>query len=127
MAVVDMADTEPSHAAVGALTAGHRDIWCKNYQILRSSSRSELDWIESSTLLLCLDDTAPMTREEMAHTCWHGLGKNRWYDKSIQLIVCDNGRAGFLGEHSMMDATTPASFCDYIIQKYVLHAQHFVI
>lgn len=30
-------------------------------------------------------------------------GHNRWFDKSIQLIVTNNGKAGLVGEHSMMD------------------------
>ena len=38
-----------------------------------------------------------MTREEISHLCWHNYGENRWFDKSIQLIVFQNGRAGFLG------------------------------
>jgi carnitine O-acetyltransferase len=34
-----------------------------------------------------------------------GSGYNRWFDKSIQLICTANGKAGLLGEHSMMDGT----------------------
>jgi carnitine O-acetyltransferase len=30
-------------------------------------------------------------------------GHNRWFDKSIQLFVTENGKAGLQGEHSMMD------------------------
>ena len=29
---------------------------------------------------------------------WHGDGRNRFFDKSIQLIVFSNGKAGFNGE-----------------------------
>ena len=32
-------------------------------------------------------------------------GNNRWFDKTLQLIVFENGRAGFIGEHSLIDAT----------------------
>jgi carnitine O-acetyltransferase len=30
----------------------------------------------------------------------HSNGHNRWFDKSIQLIVCENGKAGINMEHS---------------------------
>ena len=29
---------------------------------------------------------------------WHGDGRNRFFDKSLQLIVFSNGKAGFNGE-----------------------------
>ena len=29
---------------------------------------------------------------------WHGDGRNRYFDKSVQFIVCDNGKAGFNAE-----------------------------
>jgi hypothetical protein len=32
-------------------------------------------------------------------------GTNRWYDKTIQLIVFANGRAGLYAEHALIDAT----------------------
>jgi hypothetical protein len=34
---------------------------------------------------------------------------NRWFDKPLQFIVNDNGTAGFMGEHSMMDGTPTPS------------------
>ena len=31
---------------------------------------------------------------------------NRWFDKTLQLVVCRNGSAGILFEHSMVDGHT---------------------
>lgn len=70
--------------------------------------------IQASSFLVCFDKVSPFSRDEIAHECWHGYGKNRWFDKSMQFIVFSNGKAGFLGEHSMFDATTPAHVCNYI-------------
>ena len=71
-------------------------------------------------ILVCLDDTKPVTREEASWACWVGDGKNRFYDKHqcmclffgfrlgahcISVIVFENGKSGFLGEHSCMDGT----------------------
>lgn len=33
----------------------------------------------------------------------HGDGRNRHFDKSVQIVVFRNGKAGLVGEHSMMD------------------------
>lgn len=63
---------------------------------------------------MCLDDTSPVTLEERAHQYWHGDGANRWYDKPCQFIINDNGTAGFMGEHSMMDGTPTLRLNDYI-------------
>jgi carnitine O-acetyltransferase len=54
---------------------------------------------------------------------WHGdvvngipVGlRNRWVDKPLQFIVFDNGYAGFMGEHSVMDGTPTARMCDDVL------------
>jgi hypothetical protein len=38
--------------------------------------------------------------EQTARALLHGTGHNRWYDKTMQFIVFENGKAGFLGEVS---------------------------
>jgi len=30
---------------------------------------------------------------------------NRWWDKTLQLVFCSNGRAGVVVEHSLNDGT----------------------
>ncbi|TPX61639.1 hypothetical protein PhCBS80983_g00947 [Powellomyces hirtus] len=102
--------------AVGALTAENRDVWTKvRDQLLESpKNKASLAAIESASFVVCLDDTAPVTREEASRACWHGDGSNRFFDKPLQFIVFENGKAGFLGEHSMMDATPTSMMCDFI-------------
>ncbi|KAJ3153200.1 Carnitine O-acetyltransferase mitochondrial [Geranomyces variabilis] len=102
--------------AVGALTAANRDTWAKARDALLQSPRNKasLAAIESASFVVCLDDTAPVTREEASRACWHGDGQNRFFDKPLQFIVFENGKAGFLGEHSMMDATPTSMMCDFI-------------
>lgn len=57
-----------------------------------------LEKVESSDFLICLDDQKPVTRDESSRACWHGDGRNRFFDKPLQFIVYDNGKAGFMGE-----------------------------
>lgn len=63
-------------------------------------NKAILDKIESSSFVVCLDDSKPVTRDEGSRACWHGDGRNRFFDKPLQFIVFDNGKAGFMGEVS---------------------------
>lgn len=86
-------------------------------------------------IIVALDDTKPVTREDISWACWVGNGRNRWYDKHqcryfpcthsqdktpvliycVPVIVFDNGRSGFLGEHSCMDGTPTLRTNEFII------------
>ena len=50
-------------------------------------------------------------------------GHNRWFDKSIQIMCTENGKAGLQGEHSMMDGMPVISFSDYITKNTYADAQ----
>ncbi|ANB12786.1 carnitine O-acetyltransferase CAT2 [Sugiyamaella lignohabitans] len=103
--------------AIGALTSENRDKWTKFRQQLLAAdpkNKESLKQIEAAAFVICLDEGAPVTREERAHQYWHGDGQNRFYDKPLQFIVADNGAAGFMGEHSMMDGTQTHRINDYL-------------
>lgn len=102
---------------VGALTSENRDVWADAREVLLSASpknASVMREIESASFVVCLDDASPVTLEERAHQYWHGDGANRWYDKPVQFVVCDNGASGFMGEHSMMDGTPTHRLNDWV-------------
>jgi carnitine O-acetyltransferase len=103
--------------AIGVLTTDNRDKWTASREGLLAASPENaalLEKIESAILLVALDDSSPVTREEISRACWHGDGKNRFFDKSLQFIVFENAKAGFNGEHSSMDATPTARLSDFI-------------
>lgn len=102
---------------IGILTTENRDVWTSAREALLAASpknKSSLRAIESASFVVCLDDASPVTLAERAHQYWHGDGANRFFDKPLQLIVNDNGTAGFLGEHSMMDGTPTHRLCDTV-------------
>lgn len=109
--------TAQASTPVGSLTSLPRDQGAKARENLLSASRSNaasLKDIESASFVVCLDAASPVTLEERAHQYWHGDGANRWYDKPLQFIVNDNGTAGFMGEHSMMDGTPTHRLSDTV-------------
>ena len=106
--MVAQADKAGVGPAVGALTSENRDTWTEARKYLASLGRNAhtLERIDSAIMIVPLDDTAPSSREELSWACWTGANGgsgpgNRWFDKH-QLIVFDNARSGFLGEHSCM-------------------------
>jgi len=110
---------ESTAIPVGALTSENRDIWAEAREnLIKSSPKNaqSLERIESAIIIVALDDTKPVTREDISWKCWVGDGRNRFYDKH-QLIVFDNGRAGFLGEHSCMDGTPTLRMSEFILSS----------
>ena len=115
--VIDMAGTEDSKTPIGIFTSDNRDNWAVNRKALivaDPANEAALNALEASSFLVALDDISPHTLEERARECWHGNGKNRWYDKPCQFVVFENGRSGFMGEHSMMDGTPTHRLNNYV-------------
>lgn len=117
---VDLADAKPQ-GTIGLLTSSNRDTWthARNKLIEKGGAAMEeaLRVIESGAVLVGLDDTEPISREECCVKLLTGgkaSGSNRWFDKSIQLLISKNGKSGILGEHSMMDGMVLVNLSDHI-------------
>ena len=111
---VDMAEAdakERSGLNLGSLTSHDRESWAEAREELLNAGgekmKRALERLESGAILLCLDvDETPVSRKQCGNLFWTGgvtSGHNRWFDKSIQIMVASNGKAGLIGEHSMMD------------------------
>jgi len=109
---------------LGLLTGNHRDEWTEaRVQLLKMNDdetnkiEHDLEVLESSALVLCLDDERPVSRTECGELFWHGnksSSNNRWFDKSLQIIVAENGKCGIMGEHSMFDGMPTIKFIEHI-------------
>ncbi|KAI0730695.1 carnitine acetyl transferase [Earliella scabrosa] len=127
-------NTTHEYPGVGVLTASNRDVWAKDFQHLASDPHNAhiLNTIHSSAFVLCLDTESANGLVEHSRVLWHGavvpppqpgapnaqpqLGlRNRWMDKPCQFVVLANGKAGFVGEHSVMDGTPTATMCDRVL------------
>ncbi len=104
--LADSASSKPAAQPVGALSSNNRDKWTESRKALAAlpGNQQALERIDSSVIVVCLDETAPHSIESTAWGLWCGDGKNRFYDKQ-QIIAFANGKSGFMGEHSMMDGT----------------------
>ena len=113
---------------LGWLTATNRDSWAKTYALLKNMTPSfsdALEELQSGLLLLCLDVDVENEMQDpdrsIALRYWHGNGThtaNRWFDKSLQLIVSDTpGKydLGYAGEHSMADGMPVTGVCQALV------------
>ncbi|CBN79817.1 Carnitine/choline O-acyltransferase [Ectocarpus siliculosus] len=122
-AVVDLAGPAASESAppsrpVGVLTSWGRPEWAKaREQLVADGNEELLERAEAAALTVCLDDHAPQTRSDVARALWHGDGRNRHFDKSVQIVVFRNGKAGLVGEHSMMDGMPTLRLADFMMKK----------
>ncbi|KAJ2814601.1 hypothetical protein IWW50_007084, partial [Coemansia erecta] len=109
---------------VAALTAGNRDNWANARIILEkdAANGASLAKVESSLFAVCLDvdvdpqDTADPERSIAVFTHSHA-GRNRWFDKAIQLIFLNSGRFGVNCEHTPVDALTTGRLLMEALEK----------
>ena len=114
---------------LGMFTSLNRDDWAEIRDGLLKDVKQDLEVLQSGAMLICIDDDSPSSRKECAELFWHGgkdFGMNRWFDKSLQFICTTNGKAGLIGEHSMMDGMPTFNLCRFIhnsTYKDYLHEQ----
>lgn len=115
--------TQSLQAPIPILTAAHRDHWAMARNHLLSVSpvnRRSLTMVEDALFAVSLDDhgagndTADWSRNVFTG---QGTGSNRWYDKSLNLVVEANGKCAMLGEHSPVDALTASYVFDHMLKK----------
>jgi len=111
--IEQLADEE----CLGALTAIDRDRWAgtrDELMDLDAENAALMREIEDALCVVCLDDIAPATRDEVARIMLAGDARNRWYDKSIEFIVCANGAAAINYEHSSIDGSSVANLTGFV-------------
>ena len=109
----DSSDLEPP---VGALTTENRNTWAEMRNKLIDEDESNkigLDRIEKALFVVCLDDGDPRNMDDHARLMFHGDGRNRWFDKSLQIIVQKDGQLGPNVEHSRGETPTAIPLFDF--------------
>lgn len=109
---------------VGALTTLPRALWAEHRRaLLELSPRNAeaLEAVETALLCLTLAGDAPRDAREAGERLLHGDGADRWFDKSVSLVVYPDGRAGLSGEHSVLDGTTVLAFAEAVLERAARH------
>ncbi|GAA3937478.1 choline/carnitine O-acyltransferase [Microbacterium soli] len=90
---------------VGRATTLPRRDWALLRRTLKASvtSARALEAIDSALFIVSLDGASPIGDQDSSAALLHGDSANRWFDKSLSLIVFANGVAGLNFEHSRID------------------------
>jgi carnitine O-acetyltransferase len=105
-------------AAVGHLTTKARAEWAASRQALLAchpGNADALEQIETALFCMCLEDFTPKDRLEVCDHLLHGDSGNRWFDKSVSLIVFEDGAAGINVEHCGLDGAAVLNFLDMLL------------
>uniref|UniRef100_A0A8B9LFC0 Carnitine O-acetyltransferase n=1 Tax=Astyanax mexicanus TaxID=7994 RepID=A0A8B9LFC0_ASTMX len=112
---------------IGILTSNHRNTWGKAYNnlIKDKTNKESVRMIQKSIFLVCLD--APMPRvsddiyfSKVAAQMLHGGGSrwnsgNRWFDKTLQFIVGEDGSCGLTYEHAPAEGPPIVYLVDHVV------------
>ena len=110
--------------SLATLSADKRDIWAKLQEDINSLSPKNsalIDMINAAAFIICLDDGSPATATERCNQFLLGNPSNRWSDKSLQFVVCENGVSGYICEHSMLDAASLKQINHFITRAIFEH------
>ncbi|XP_034727924.1 carnitine O-acetyltransferase [Etheostoma cragini] len=115
---------------IGILTSQHRNTWGKAYNnlIKDKTNKESVRAIQKSIFTVCLDAPMPRVSDELypsrvAAQMLHGGGArwnsgNRWFDKTIQFIVGEDGTCGLVYEHAPAEGPPIVFLIDFVV-KYM--------
>uniref|UniRef100_A0A8C9WYZ4 Carnitine O-acetyltransferase n=1 Tax=Sander lucioperca TaxID=283035 RepID=A0A8C9WYZ4_SANLU len=115
---------------IGILTSQHRNTWGKAYNSLikDKTNKESVRAIQKSIFTVCLDAPMPRVSDELypsrvAAQMLHGGGArwnsgNRWFDKTLQFIVGEDGTCGLVYEHAPAEGPPIVFLIDFVV-KYM--------
>lgn len=86
-----------------------------------SGNDEAVSMIEAAAFIVCLDDGMPSTPSERCNQFFLGMPSNRWSDKTMQLVICENGVSAFVCEHAMIDGIGIRPFNQFITKALMQH------
>ncbi|XP_067398111.1 carnitine O-acetyltransferase [Emydura macquarii macquarii] len=113
---------------IGILTTNHRNSWAKAYNnlIKDKTNKESVRAIEKSIFTVCLDSPIPRVSDDIyksrvAAQMLHGGGSrwnsgNRWFDKTLQFIIAEDGSCGLVYEHAPSEGPPIVALLDHIVE-----------
>ncbi|KAM5145735.1 carnitine O-acetyltransferase [Mantella aurantiaca] len=113
---------------IGILTTNHRNSWAKAYNNLIKDkiNKESVRTIQKSIFTVCLDAPMPSVSDDhyksrVAAQMLHGGGSrlnsgNRWFDKTLQFIVAEDGSCGLVYEHAPAEGPPIVALLDHVVE-----------
>ncbi|KAK4881449.1 hypothetical protein RN001_004768 [Aquatica leii] len=139
--ILDDAPCLASPPPIGLLTGWKRNKWWEARETIKRDERNRrnLELIEKSLLIVCLDEPLPSSfnlrtqRGAAGHTAGgrdetnltlqmlHGGGSvynsaNRWFDKTLQFIISGDGACGLCNEHSAAEGVAVIQLLEKLLK-----------
>jgi len=116
---------------VAVLSANNRRVWGQQYNQLEAAdpiNKASLASIAEAMFIVCLDDETQnqsdlhrslkdMFRQMLTGAGSRFNGTNRWFDKTVQLVVTPDGVCGLCYEHSVSEGIVPVQMFQDILQN----------
>nr|WP_275670740.1 choline/carnitine O-acyltransferase [Neobacillus notoginsengisoli] len=101
---------------VGVFTAANRDEAAKAYDMLRESKVNQeiLDCIADSLVVISIDEDSNNPEDAIRHLMLNA--NNKYFDKTIQIILTRRCELGFNIEHCAVDGTSIAAVISHVNQ-----------
>ena len=108
-----------THVNTSLLTALNRDSWAAQRAALLAdpTSAASLELVESAMCCVSFERASPDSKQEVATRCHGGSCRNLWFDKSLTMMIFENGRCGINAEHTPVDAMTIVSLVVNALDK----------
>ncbi|XP_073952790.1 choline acetyltransferase isoform X1 [Choristoneura fumiferana] len=133
MAMVEAAGASAA-PRVGLLTALPRDAWARAREQLCTdeNNRMNMDLISRALCIVCLDegggdcagdaDTSAMLRAMTGAGTKHHSA-NRWFDKTVQLIISSDGFVGLCNEHTPAEGVAVVRLAERALARAAVAAR----
>src|SRR5699024_4391899 len=97
-------------------TAADREDAAEVYELLHleEENAATLKAIAESLVIISIDQESKYAKETIKNLMLHA--DNKYFDKTIQIVITNNGQIGFNLEHTVVDGTSIATLVDYINQ-----------
>lgn len=122
LADADNSINYPHHSSpIASLTSADRDTWAdaRTELLLDRVNERSLQLADSALFALTLDESAPSTLSDISRAMLVGDGRNRWFDKSFNLVVFSSGKAGLAWEHSWGDGIAILALFEALYQSAI--------
>lgn len=119
--------SEEAAPPIGILTTENRNEWGKIYKKLMKDkvNRSSVELIQKSIFVLCLDQSVSSISDDnktsvFAGQMLHGGGShlntgNRWFDKTLQVMIGSNGICGVNTEHTAAEGPPVIALIEHVL------------
>ena len=118
---------EDSGPPIGALTLWNRTSWSQSRERLvgHLNNQATMEKIDSALFAVCLEDEIPESRSGQLIRALSGSnGKNRWHDKSFQIVIRPDGVSCMTFEHSWGDGVAVLSYLTEV-HDHILKTKDF--